>query len=229
MLKAEYTKGNIAVIMLKTAAAMLASTLAMSGYNIADTFFVGLLGEKPLAAMGFTFPIIMLAGCIFAGFGSGCMAIMAQAIGQGDTRTANRIVTSGMLLLAIISGIIGGCGILFADPLFTLLGAEGETLRNLKEYMNVWFAGCMTAGIAMKGNNLLIAAGRPRLASMLTIAGMLINVVLDPIFILGGRGIHEVVCASGYDSSFISTIISWFYFIPAQGIRGAAAATLISQ
>lgn len=229
MLKAEYTHGNIAVIMLKTAAAMLASTLAMSGYNIADTFFVGLLGEKPLAAMGFTFPTIMLAGCIFAGFGSGCMAIMAQAIGQGDTKTANRIVTSGMLLLTLLSLLIGGCGILFADQLFTLLGAQGETLTHLKSYMNVWFAGCLTAGIAMKGNNLLIAAGRPRLASALTIVGMLVNVILDPLFILGGEGLHIVINESGYGGGIIDACVSCFAFVPAQGIRGAALATVISQ
>ena len=65
-IRAEYTHGRIGVTMLKTATAMLAGTLAMSGYNIADTYFVGRIGgAEPLAAMGFTFPIVMLVGCIF--------------------------------------------------------------------------------------------------------------------------------------------------------------------
>ena len=64
---AVYTRGSIQGTMLKTGCAMLAGTLAMSGYNIADTYFVGQLGKSPLAAMGFTFPVIMLIGCVFRG------------------------------------------------------------------------------------------------------------------------------------------------------------------
>lgn len=62
----KYTVGSIRITMLKTAFAMLAGTLALSGYNIADTYFVGRLpGSDALAAMGFTFPVIMLVGCLF--------------------------------------------------------------------------------------------------------------------------------------------------------------------
>ncbi len=73
--KAEYTSGNIGKTMLKAALAMLPATLAMSGYNITDTFFIGRLGSAiPLAAMGYTFPVIMLVGCIFHGLTTGTMA-----------------------------------------------------------------------------------------------------------------------------------------------------------
>ncbi|MBR3942628.1 MAG: MATE family efflux transporter, partial [Clostridia bacterium] len=67
--------------MLKTAFGMLAGTLAMSGYNIVDTYFVGKLGKVPLAAMGFTFPVVMLIGCLFHGLGTGVMTTCAQALG----------------------------------------------------------------------------------------------------------------------------------------------------
>jgi len=70
--RAVYTTGSIGGTMLKTALSMVAGTLAMSGYNIVDTYFVGQLGRLPLAAMGFTFPVIMLIGCVFRGGFQGC-------------------------------------------------------------------------------------------------------------------------------------------------------------
>jgi len=103
-MKAEYTEGNIAKKLLTTAGAMLACTLAMSGYNMADTFFAGHLGgENPLAAMGYTFPVVMLVGCLFHGFGSGCMTTMAQAIGRQDVEEASRIVSVCLQMIVVFS------------------------------------------------------------------------------------------------------------------------------
>ena len=57
-----YTDGPIGSVMLKTALSMLPGTLAISGYNIVDTYFVSKLGTLPMAAMGFTFPVVMRVG-----------------------------------------------------------------------------------------------------------------------------------------------------------------------
>ncbi|MDD4537443.1 MAG: MATE family efflux transporter [Lentisphaeria bacterium] len=205
-IKAEYTHGPVGTTMLKTACAMLAGTLAMSGYNIADTFFVGQLGgEAPLAAMGFTFPVVMLVGCIFHGTGGGIMATMAHALGRNDSKQAALLVSSGMLLVSIIAVLLAAIGIASANWLFAAFGAEGETLVQVRRYMDVWYFGCFTAGLSMEGNKALIAAGKPKSASSMTILGMLVNIVLDPLFIFG------------------------FGPVPGMGIRGAAIATVLSQ
>ena len=232
MIKAEYTRGNIAAMMLKTAAAMLASTLAMSGYNLADTFFVGHLGgTAPLAAMGFTFPIIMLAGCLVGGFGGGCMALMAHAIGEGDHDGARRIVSAGMLLISIISATIAILGTCFAQPVYRVLGAQGETLRQLEGYMGIWFLGCITVGLSMPGNHLLIAAGRPNIASAMTILGMCVNVLLDPVMIFGGAGFRVRLLAHtpSWLHGALAPLLRLLEPMPAMGIRGAALATILSQ
>ncbi|NLF87165.1 MAG: MATE family efflux transporter, partial [Lentisphaerae bacterium] len=183
-IKAEYVRGPVGMTMLKTACAMLAGTLAMSGYNIADTFFVGRLGgEAPLAAMGFTFPVVMLVGCIFHGIGGGIMATMAHALGRNDGKEAARLVSTGLLLVSITALLLAVIGIGSAKWLFAALGAEGETLAQVRQYMDVWYFGCITAGLSMEGNKALIAAGKPRSASGMTILGMLVNVGLDPLFI----------------------------------------------
>ncbi len=219
-------------MMLKMAAAMLASTLAMSGYNIADTFFVGhIAGTAPLAAMGFTFPIIMLIGCLFAGFGSGCNAIMAQAIGAGDHKGANRVVTSGLLLLVIISLVLALLGVTCAEWLYMLMGAKGEALAELRRYMDVWFLGCVTASIQHPGNHMIITAGRTKTAAAVTILGMLVNVILDPLMIFGGQVCRDYALAFTPEATHVilGPIMNGLSFLPAWGIQGAAIATVASQ
>ncbi|MBO7532967.1 MAG: hypothetical protein J6T46_03185, partial [Victivallales bacterium] len=87
--EATYTHGSIGWTMFRTAIEMLPATLAMQGYNMADTFFVGQLhDEKPLAAMGFTFPVVMLINGVFFGLGTGVMTTLAHALGRQDRKLA---------------------------------------------------------------------------------------------------------------------------------------------
>ena len=202
---AAYTRGSIEGTMLKTGFAMLAGTLAMSGYNIADTYFVGQLGKSPLAAMGFTFPVIMLIGCLFHGLASGVMTTSAQALGGGRKSKAAKLVTSGVLLIFAISLVLALLGMSTTGWIFEKFGATGETLEQVKGYMNIWYFGCATASLSMTGNDLLIAAGDSKVASGMMIVGMIINVFFDPLFIFGWGP------------------------VPAMGIRGAALATIGSQ
>lgn len=201
-----YTTAPIRSVMLKTALSMLPGTLAMSGYNIADTYFVGQLpGASPLAAMGFTFPVIMFLGCIFRGLASGVMTISAQALGAQKLQRASRLVSTGILFIVLFSIFIAILGITSAKHIFSLFGAKGETLILVNSYMTIWYFGCMTASLSMTGNSLLIAAGDSKMASSAMILGMVINIILDPLFIFGWE------------------------FIPGMGIQGAALATVLSQ
>lgn len=203
--KAVYTHGPIGRTMLKNGFAMLAGTIAICGYNIVDTYFVGQLGKIPLAAMGFTFPVIMMIGCIFHGIANGVMAPTAQLLGNNKISNAARIVSSGLLITIIFSILLAVAGVLSADYVFIKLGATGDTLNEVKGYMNIWFIGCFTASIGGLANSILVGAGSPKISGFMMMTGMIINALLDPLFIFGWCG------------------------LPAMGIRGAALATVISQ
>ena len=153
--KAVYTRGSIGGTMLKTAVSMLAGTLAMSGYNIVDTYFVGQLGKIPLAAMGFTFPVIMLIGCVFRGLGTGIMTTSAQAIGSSNHDKAAKLLTAGLLETLLISFLIAAVGILTMKPTFRFCGATAEVLPDLYGYMSIWYFGCCTASAGMVGKSSL--------------------------------------------------------------------------
>lgn len=184
---------------------MLAGTLAMSGYNIADTYFIGKLGENPLAAVGFTMPVAMFAGCIFHGLGTGMMTLVAHALGGDRRERAASITTAGYLLTILLTAILATIGIFTITPVFNLLGAAPELHKMIHEYMVVWYLGAPLAVIGMAGNSILITAADTKRASFMMIFGMVINVMLDPLLIFG------------------------WGIVPALGIFGGALATVLSQ
>ena len=203
--KAVYTNGSIGGTMLKTALAMLPGTIALSGYNIADTYFVAKLGTLPLAAMGFTFPVIMLIGCVFMGLAMGAMTPLAHALGRKNHKKGAKLCSAGLLLICIVSILSGIIGYFTIDPVFRQFGAGPDVMILIHEFMEIWYLGSITAALSMAANDVLVASGSPKSASAMTVAGMLLNIILDPIFIFG------------------------WGFIPAMGIKGAALATVISQ
>ena len=223
--EATYTHGSIGWTMFRTAIEMLPATLAIQGYNMADTFFVGQLhDEKPLAAMGFTFPVVMMVNGVFIGLGTGVMTTLAHALGRQNRLEAQRLTSSGELMVAFSAVLLGTLGALFAKPLFGLMGAQGETLQLTCEYMDVWFFGCITAALTFLGNKLLITVGIPRLASIMTIVGMVLNVILDPLMIFGTEFCEKwIFDTCGFHPHL--DVLS----IPSMGIKGAAVATIISQ
>ncbi|MBE6405073.1 MAG: MATE family efflux transporter [Lentisphaerae bacterium] len=203
--KSDFVSAPIGKTMLKTAVPMLAGTLALSGYNIADTYFIGKLGENELAAVGFTMPVAMFAGCIFHGLGTGMMTLVAHALGGERQERAASITTAGFALIILLTSLLALAGIFTMKPVFSLLGATPELHEMIQEYMLVWYIGTPLLVIGMAGNSILITAADSRLASTMMIVGMLINVILDPILIFG------------------------WWIIPGTGIFGGALATVISQ
>ena len=201
--KSNYLTGTIGSTMLKTALAMLPGTIAVSGYNLADTYFVAKLGTLPLAAMGYTFPVIMLINCLFHGIGVGIMATVAHAVGGSRHAKAAKLVSSGMILIVAVSLLIGVAGYFSIDWTFRNFGAKGDVCIPIDQYMSIWYIGCVTAAVSMVCNSLLVALGDSRLAGFFMMFGLVLNVLLDPLF-----------------------IFKWGF---GMGIAGAAIATVISQ
>ena len=90
-------------LLLTMSLPLVISMLVQAFYNIVDTYFVGKLGKIPLAAMGFTFPVVMLIGGLFHGLGTGVMTTCAQALGGNRQSKAAKLVTSGAVLIFLFS------------------------------------------------------------------------------------------------------------------------------
>lgn len=184
---------------------MLAATLAINIYNLTDTYFVSQLGTLPLAAMGFTMPVVMLLGFAAGGLGTGVTTLVSHAIGRKDHDAAATLATHGIVLTVIVSMTLAVTGFLCMDPIFTRLGAKEDTLPLIRQFMGIWFLGGLTNALPMMGNGLLMSCSDSKAASRLMMAGTAINIVLNPILIRGYLG------------------------LPAMGISGSALATVLSQ
>jgi putative MATE family efflux protein len=178
--------------------AMTASSL----YNITDSIFIGHgVGHWALSGLAITFPLMNLAAAFGSLVGVGGATLLSIRIGQKDYESANHIL-GNIVVLNLIMGIgFSIITLLFLDPILHFFGASHETLVYARDFMTIILSGNVFTHMYLGLNALIRSSGNPRKAMMATICTVLINLILNPLFIFG---------------------LHW-------GIRGSALATVISQ
>jgi putative MATE family efflux protein len=186
---------------------MIYGMVLLMTFNLVDTFFVGLLGTQPLAAISFTFPITFTVISLTIGLGIGTSAVIAKALGKGNDESAKNSGTAAIYLAAFVVGLLSFAGYLFTDEIFLLLGASEALLPLIHEYMDIWFIGSICLIGPMIGNAILRASGDTKTPSIIMGSAGLINAILDPIFIFGLGPIP----AMGIQGAAIATLLSWVF------------------
>jgi len=186
---------------------MIYGMILLMTFNLVDTFFVGLLGTKPLAAISFTFPITFTVISLTIGLGIGTSAVIAKFLGANDHELAKDAATGAMVLTAIIVGLLATLGYHFTDEVFVLLGASKDLLPLIHDYMDIWYLGSVCLIGPMIGNAVLRASGDTKTPSIIMGSAGLINAVLDPLFIFGLGPIP----AMGVKGAAIATLVSWVF------------------
>lgn len=183
--KAQLTQGPIGKTLITLSLPMYIGILSMIAFNLIDTFFVGRLGTNELAAMSFTFPVVMVIGSLAMGLGIGLSALVSKAIGAGDFERVRRLTSDGLVLsvLVVLIAIIGG--LLTIEPLFRALGATPDIIELIKEYMTIWYPGVLFVVVPMVGNNIIRATGDTKTPSLIMLVVVIINGILDPLLIFG--------------------------------------------
>ncbi|MDL2243247.1 MATE family efflux transporter [Bacteroidales bacterium OttesenSCG-928-J19] len=178
--------------------AMTASSL----YNITDSVFIGHgVGSLALSGLAITFPLMNLAAAFGSLVGVGASTLLSIRMGQKDYKTANDIL-GNVFVMNLIMGIgFSILALLFLDPVLLFFGASSETLPYAHDFMVVILSGNVVTHMYLGLNAVLRSAGSPQKAMMATIFTVLINLVLNPLFIF---------------------VFKW-------GIQGSALATVISQ
>jgi putative MATE family efflux protein len=184
---AKLTEGPIHRHLVDMALPMMLGILSAVAFNAADTYFVGQLGTGPLAAISFTFPVVLLVINLSVGLGAGISSVLARAIGAGDD-AAQRLATAALLFTVLFSIILSVLGLLTIEPLFALLGAQPELLPDIRAYMTIWYPGLGFVILSMAAIAILRSVGDTRLPGYLMVAASLLNIVMDPILIFGLLG-----------------------------------------
>jgi Na+-driven multidrug efflux pump len=120
--KAQLIEGPVAKTLFNMTLPMIVGMIGMVAFNLVDTFFVGQLGTQELAALSFTFPVVMVIGNLAMGIGIGASAVISQAIGKGDHYRVQRLTTDSLILSMLLVTFFVLFGLLTIRPFFSLLG-----------------------------------------------------------------------------------------------------------
>jgi len=193
-------------LLMKYALPAVVAMTASSLYNIVDRIFIGHIGDSSegalaLSGLAVTFPIMNLSAAFGAMVGVGGSTYMSVKLGQKDNKTAEHVLGNVVTLNIIVGLLLAVFGIIYIDPLLYFFGASSNTVSYAHEYMYVILLGNVVTHLYLGLNACLRSTGHPNIAMTATIATVVVNSVLDPLFI----------------------------FTFEMGIRGAAIATILAQ
>ncbi len=193
-------------LMRKYSIPCIISLLVGALYNIVDQIFIAnadYLGSYGNAANTVVFPLTVIALAVAVCIGDGCCAMVSGLLGQGRPDRARRSFGNAILITVISSAVITAVYLAFSEVLVTLFGGHvnAETFEKSKEYFFWITLGIPFYMFGQAMNPVIRADGSPRFAMISTLAGAVLNIILDPVFIF---------------------VFKW-------GMMGAAVATVIGQ
>ncbi|MDR2121993.1 MAG: MATE family efflux transporter [Flavobacteriaceae bacterium] len=198
----ELGTGNIGKLLKQYAIPAIIAMIASSLYNITDSIFIGHgVGALAISGLAITFPLMNLAAAFGSLVGVGASTLLSVRLGQKDYESANSILGNVFMMNLIIGISFTIITLLFLDPILYFFGASEKTIPYAHDFMVVILLGNVITHTYLGLNSMLRSAGKPQQSMYATIYTVIINLILNPLFIFG---------------------FNW-------GIQGSALATIISQ
>lgn len=204
-----------AAAIVKLAVPATLALLAKAVYNIVDTAYIGMLhSETALAAVGVTLPLLLIFVSIENIFAAGAAVLAGRQLGAGQKKEAG-VTISTVVAASVLIGM-GLClgGILCMEPMLRLFGASDEVLPLAKDYAFWMFIAALANLSAQSLNCAARAESSVKISSIAVIAGALLNVVLDPVFMFDwglGMGVGGASLATTISQFVTMLILVWFY------------------
>jgi putative MATE family efflux protein len=200
-----FLEGPIGTALVRLAIPITLGNLLQTGYQLTDAFWVGRLGAAAVAAVSISFPVTFLVIALGAGLGIAGAILSAQYMGAGRQDMVNHVAAQTMMMVTITSAVLGAAGYVMAPYLLELLGVEPDVYAGALGFMRVSFIGIIFVFAYGMFQALMRGVGETRTPLMIVAGTVLLNFLLDPLFIFG------------------------FGPLPPQGVMGAALATLGTQ
>lgn len=187
--------------------------VVMALYNIVDRIFIGQgAGAMAICGLALTLPCVSLLGTIGTLTGVGAVGRMATAISLGNNRLACRILGNATVLNLILSGIVIILAWSFLDPILLAFGGSEQTIPYAHKYLTVLIPGSLLTNLNFTFCNGIRAAGFPRKSMMIILTGVVVNIILDPIFIFGFKMGIEGAAIATVLSMCVSSVMILFFF-----------------
>lgn len=202
----------IGKLLWQFAAPSIVAMSATSIYNVCDSIFIGHgAGPYAIAGLAITFPLMNISAAFGSLAGMGGSAQTSVYMGMGKRNVAQKIFGNVLSLNLIIGLTLTTLGLIFLDPILQAFGATDTTLSYARDYMRIYLLGiCIHhAFLGMSGQ--LRAIGYPRLAMKAQLLTVVINILLDALFIFGfGWGISGAALATVLAQTCGFALTSWY-------------------
>jgi putative MATE family efflux protein len=172
--------------------------------SLVEMVYIGRVGTKELAAISFTFPLVMIMQGISMGLSVGASSVVARMMGIGNKEKAKLLNTHCVVLVLSLTIILGFIVYFNLEGFFSLLGAQGDVLYLTVDYMKVWLLGMPFFTITLVGMTLMRAMGDAVTPGYLMTIGSGLHIVIAPFFIFGLLGIPEL----GLEGAAVSFVIA---------------------
>lgn len=193
------------------------SMLVQAFYNVVDSYFVSLLSTDAVTALGFAFPIQNLQIGFATGVAVGMNSLLSKSLGEGTRERANQAAGNGIFLTGVMVVLFMLFGAFGAAPYYRVFGANEATTQYGIHYTTICCVFTIGIFVEVLGERLLQASGRTIYTLFTQGTGAIINIILDPLFILGSEGVSQLLG------------IRLPFYIPRMEVAGAAVATVIGQ
>ena len=197
--------------------AMTASSL----YNMVDSIYIGHIkdvGSLAISGLAVTFPIMNLGSAIGTLVGVGASTLVSMLLGQKNYVTANKVLPNVVTLNVVLGALFSVLILAFLKPVLFFFGASEAIYPFARDYMIIILAGFIITHLYFGLNSMIRATGNPRLAMGLTLFTVILNAILDPIFIFAfklgvqGAAIATVLC------QMLSLAYCIWYFASGQNV-----------
>ena len=193
-----FERESVPGAVLKNAVPAMAAMVMVLIYNLADTFFIAQTRNDILvAAVSLATPVFLIFMAVGTIFGAGGTSVISRAFGQGRGEYAKKVCSFCMWSCVAVGVLMSAGFLLFMDQILALIGASADTWEPAKTYLTIVALGGPFVLISNCYSNILRAEGQPTRAMIGQVLGNLLNVVLDPVMILGlGWGIAGAAVAT---------------------------------
>mgnify|MGYP001377806445 FL=1 len=203
--KQKLTEGSILNSLIRLALPIILANVLHTTYQLIDTFWLGRLSANAVASVSISFPILFLVLSLGGGLTLGGSVIVAQYFGAENKKKVDYSSSQTVFVIFIISVILAIVAYLLAEPMMILIGAEPPILQDSVDYFEVSSFGFIFLFMFFVFQSLMRGIGDVMLPMYVVLITVLLNLVLDPLFIFG------------------------YGDIPGYGVKGAAYASISTQ
>ncbi len=207
-------KAPVGELLWAYAAPAIIGMVVVSMYNIVDRVFLGQgVGPAAISGLTLTFPLMNLVAAIGTLVGAGASARVSIVLGKKDVEWARNIVGNAFIMTFIMSAAFITPAMIWMDEIIMAFGGSPETLPYAREYLMIVIPGSVLTNLTYSFNGMIRSEGYPQKSMMIILVGIILNTILDPIFIIGfGMGIRGAAIATVISMAVSMVIVMTHFF-----------------